>query len=586
MSAGQRLAVLATLKNEEDVIAILATGAGKTMTAVLASRMESNFTTVVVLPLKSLLMDYERRLKEMKIAFRTFHASDRDRWRTDPGANLVLVLVDQARRSEWNEALATIHRSRPVRRIIIDEIHLLLTNKGFRTRLQNLYELRMVPCQFVLLSGTIPPHAITSIKDACKLTPNFVTIRTDTVRMEHQYVVETPSSCDEIEKRTRCLVDLMQKKFGKDDRGLIYVNTKEELTLFQQSLGCLVYCGGDEMTDASRLDNYQRWIEGENWMVCTSAFSAGNDYSHVRCVIFAGTPACYSDFQQASGRAGRDRRHAVIVVLPNMQDKYKFFESSPTGPQGVQALINMVYVKNPSTCQCIRRHTTAFMDGGKGRSCKDVPNGFSCSRCSPVTLDNVFSFNIETVSSYSNELIESGTNTLAPANGSNVFDNAMKHALEEIRKKAESDTSRKANLTTLLSKNHSRCLLCVLCSGEEIPFHELVDCPHYSQDVAAFIKMIHYKQKGICFKCHIPHHGYERSFKDRACDYKDLLPGMTYGLWKTPIHRGALETFTGVHWEGIGDYAKWIAEPVVGYQSNMIRVFHWWCNDYSREVRH
>ena len=112
MSAGQRLAVLATLKNEEDVIAILATGAGKTMTAVLASRMESNFTTVVVLPLKSLLMDYERRLKEMKIAFRTFHASDRDRWRTDPGANLVLVLVDQARRSEWNEALATIHRSR------------------------------------------------------------------------------------------------------------------------------------------------------------------------------------------------------------------------------------------------------------------------------------------------------------------------------------------------------------------------------------------------------------------------------------------------------------------------------------------
>ena len=129
-------------------------------------------------------------------------------------------------------------------------------------------------------------------------------------------------------------------------------------------------------------------------MVCTRAFSAGNDYSHVRCVIFAETPACYSDFQQASGRAGRDRRHAVIVVLPNMQDKYKFFESSPTGPQGVQALINMVYVKNPSTCQCIRRHNTAFMDGGKGRSCKDVPNGFSCSRCSPVTLDNVFSFNI------------------------------------------------------------------------------------------------------------------------------------------------------------------------------------------------
>lgn len=96
-SQGQRQAVLATLLCKSDVIAILATGAGKTMLALIPSILEPQSATVVIVPLKSLLADYERKLANMHISFEVFSTSNSAQQKLSGQCSLILVLIDQAR---------------------------------------------------------------------------------------------------------------------------------------------------------------------------------------------------------------------------------------------------------------------------------------------------------------------------------------------------------------------------------------------------------------------------------------------------------------------------------------------------------
>ena len=58
-SSEQQEAMAAVLERQTDVIVILPTGGGKSMLAIIPSLLEVNTTTVLVLPLNSLITDYE-----------------------------------------------------------------------------------------------------------------------------------------------------------------------------------------------------------------------------------------------------------------------------------------------------------------------------------------------------------------------------------------------------------------------------------------------------------------------------------------------------------------------------------------------
>ena len=71
-SEGQRQAVLAVLECKRDVLAVLKTGEGKTMLFLLPALLEEGRVTVVVVPLISLMTDYERKLTRDRIPFEVF----------------------------------------------------------------------------------------------------------------------------------------------------------------------------------------------------------------------------------------------------------------------------------------------------------------------------------------------------------------------------------------------------------------------------------------------------------------------------------------------------------------------------------
>ncbi|KAI6006168.1 P-loop containing nucleoside triphosphate hydrolase protein, partial [Pisolithus orientalis] len=67
------------------------------------------------------------------------------------------------------------------------------------------------------------------------------------------------------------------------------------------------YNGDKRTSDEERQLAYQQWISGATKvLIATTAFSAGNDYAHVRMVIHMDRPFDMVDYIQGQGRAGRD----------------------------------------------------------------------------------------------------------------------------------------------------------------------------------------------------------------------------------------------------------------------------------------
>jgi len=373
-SDAQKQGILASVRRDTDIFAIMATGSGKTMLPIIPAVLEESMITIVILPLKSLVTDYKRKLETMGIPYEHFKGSQS---RSVSGrCNLVLVTIDVARTSHWKQCIGEINAKVPIGRIVVDEAHYAITSDDFRPALQNVYEVRIGPVPLIILSGTIPPRSEDPMKNAYGLSSNALVLRTSTDRPELEYLLRPRFSSNEaVLDETVNIVRAHQDCFAHRDRTLIYVPYLDNGIQIAKALGCEFYNGDRKsLSDEERENIYQRWISGSHKvMVCTSAFSAGNDYSHTRLVIHAGTPLEMIGFIQEMSRGGRDHRHARCYILPKSSNHPA---PLPGDLKGVMDVHNLVH-KNQ---QCIRFQITLFCDG-KGILCKEQPGAYSCNYC-------------------------------------------------------------------------------------------------------------------------------------------------------------------------------------------------------------
>ncbi|KAG1765747.1 P-loop containing nucleoside triphosphate hydrolase protein, partial [Suillus placidus] len=308
----QRKALLATLKREADVIAMLKTGGGKSMLAIIPAIMDKYSAVVVFLPLKSLMTDWKRKLDAMKVNFQVYDPSRR----LSPHANLILVSIDQARFKTWRQYLAEFNEIIPVKRMVIDEAHLALLAEDFRVSMRDLHELRQVDAQLILLTGTMPQSSIAALKEMFGLADTTIEIRESINRPELEYIMRQPAQSNTLEIKTIQIVEQEQEQWTTKDRGLVFVTYLDDGRSLSQRTSWPFYNGSQDMDDASRVQHYNDWRSGKSpVMICTSAFSTGNDYPHVRLVVHLKTPLEMSEIIQAQGRAGRDGLPARCYIL-------------------------------------------------------------------------------------------------------------------------------------------------------------------------------------------------------------------------------------------------------------------------------
>ena len=91
--------MIATLNCSSDVITVLATSSSKSMLAIVPSIMEDAMVTILVLPLNSLIMDYQRHLMQMQVPYQLYRKGDNENDQLDITKNVVLVSTDKAQTS-------------------------------------------------------------------------------------------------------------------------------------------------------------------------------------------------------------------------------------------------------------------------------------------------------------------------------------------------------------------------------------------------------------------------------------------------------------------------------------------------------
>jgi superfamily II DNA helicase RecQ len=136
----------AVQRGESPIVAVMPTGAGKSMLFMLPAWVEPGGVTIVVVPLKALRKDMVYRCEKLGIRCAVWTG------RIQPdSASIVLVTPEKAASEEFGTFMSRIRQTRRLDRIVIDECHVILNNHlGFRKYLQRLGKLAFAETQIVL----------------------------------------------------------------------------------------------------------------------------------------------------------------------------------------------------------------------------------------------------------------------------------------------------------------------------------------------------------------------------------------------------------------------------------------------------
>lgn len=361
-----------------DVVVILPTGGGKTIVPLISSLLHSLSVTVFVLPFNSLIFDYQRRLDKYDIKYVVFTSQTRC---ISGKERIVLVSVEIARSDHFAQCVQEAHTRVSIPAIVLDEVQTVSTAQHYRASLRQIFTLRSIPAQFILLSGTIPPISLDLILHEFHIHQEAVILRAPTNRPELSYIIHPPiSSESDLIEEVVSLFKSGTKGFSESQRALIYVPYIALGIQLAHRLSCDFYNGHETTSAQERRQMYDTWINGtNNVMVATHAFGAGNDYDQVSLIIHAGTPFEMINYIQEVGRAGRDGLPAKCHLLPRPR-------AEPVEPlhsidhTGVVAMYHMIFTSD----LCIRFLITMFTDG-EGVLCSQLSENQLCSRCLPVT---------------------------------------------------------------------------------------------------------------------------------------------------------------------------------------------------------
>lgn len=177
------------------------------------------------------------------------------------------------------------------------------------------------------------------------------------------------------------ICEVMNRYRGQS--GIIYCISRAEVdrtsaVLSEMGYSALPYHAG--MTDEDRIRNQDAFLkEQADTIVATIAFGMGIDKSNVRYVVHAGMPKSLENYQQESGRAGRDGDKAECWLLHSGRDlmTWKHLISRMPGDAQAASLAALEKINDYATSVTCRH---ASLIEHFGQSWTDGPCG-ACDVC-------------------------------------------------------------------------------------------------------------------------------------------------------------------------------------------------------------
>lgn len=300
---GVQADVVARVLAGERTLAVMPTGAGKSLTYQLPAVMLAG-TCVVVSPLIALMHDQLRAATSVGIRAATLTSADDNRAETiqrfrDGALDLLYVAPERASSGHFRDLLA----SAPLSLFAIDEAHCVSEwGHDFRPDYRLLRPLldAFPDVPRLALTATADAHTRADILEQLGIPADGLIV----AGFDRPNIRYTITPRDNV---ARQVGDLIAEQPGP---GIVYAPTRASVERLAEKLGSggrsvLPYHAG--LDSGVRQRNQAAFVASEDMvMVATVAFGMGIDKPDVRFVAHAGLPKSIESYYQETGRAGRD----------------------------------------------------------------------------------------------------------------------------------------------------------------------------------------------------------------------------------------------------------------------------------------
>ena len=319
---GQKEIVQALLANK-NLLSVMPTGAGKSICYQLPA-MLSDYKTIIVSPLVSLMDDQVASLKSNKLPAEKIHSNctfeeNGAAWRSFSQGEAKILYVSPERL--MTDRMVASLNGLGIGMFVIDEAHCISKwGAGFRPDYDDLSRLQYLFPEAVIAAFTATADEATRNDIVEKLTSGNASIFVRGFDRPNLSLAVLQKS-----NWKQRLLEFLDSK--RRESGIIYCLSRKNTEtvaayLSENGFNVLPYHAGQDAT--LRRNSQGRFMTEEGLiMVATIAFGMGIDKPDIRFVVHANLPSSMEAFYQEIGRAGRDGASAETIIFYGLDDLIK-----------------------------------------------------------------------------------------------------------------------------------------------------------------------------------------------------------------------------------------------------------------------
>jgi len=317
----------AIVNDKKDVVGLLPTGYGKSMTFLIPPLITRKIC-IIISPLISLMEDQKEKLVEREIPVAALHGNNPNKDKEifqiiDNEIHIVYMSPEFLIKGDGMELAITLNNDKMLGLFAIDEAHCTsVWGHDFRNDYLQLGMFRdkfpEVPILAVTATATF--QVVQDIIEYTKLKePKLVRADFDRPNLFLKFESADNNDVNLVVPLIEKYIISQQDNEECQDRMIIYMNSRKDTVDLNEEINnkwkkmSLAYHAG--MSKKMRNIIQGKFSSGEvKVIVSTIAFGMGIDQT-VRCVAIFGAPSSIEEYYQQIGRAGRDNKNAETVLF-------------------------------------------------------------------------------------------------------------------------------------------------------------------------------------------------------------------------------------------------------------------------------